>query len=410
MTIKSSPTVKGGRPLAPPGAEPSHLRILCLASSINGNISKIRLTTPLSEWVGRHGGTVHSKAFYELSPRDAFVHDIIVIQRECPAHVAQFLKLAKKYGCRIVFEIDDLLTEIPEFLAHHRLGKKQRARLEWVIRFADAISVSTARLAEKIRPHNPKIFITPNYFSPLIQRIPEVSTSPKFSADDTAINLILASSDTITLNFILPALQQLSTESPDHVRIICIGPIGQTVLSHGISCTTVDILPYERFYTFIRSVPNAVGIIPLDTSEFSSCKSAVKYFDYAASRIPTICSNTPPYSDVIENGKTGILVENTTESWGAAMQMLREKNFRDSMTSAAFRHVSANHSISENIDAWSTIFKKIFQDSPEGRFQPYTTPVGTDLLTYQYLMVRSHLRKLNRKRLHATKRLRSRNT
>jgi glycosyltransferase involved in cell wall biosynthesis len=69
----------------------------------------------------------------------------------------------------------------------------------------------------------------------------------------------------------------------------------------------------------VASLHNPIGLIPLGTSAFDQCKSAIKFYDYAAIGVPTLCSETPPYSDAVVSGQTGLLVAPSSAAWEAAI-------------------------------------------------------------------------------------------
>jgi hypothetical protein len=114
--------------------------------------------------------------------------------------------------------------------------------------------------------------------------------------DGDAVSLLVASSDSVRVDFLVPALKRVCSEFGDGVRIVAIGPPGEALQAAGVPVARIDMLPYEDFQRFISTQHNSIGLIPLDDSHFSSCKSAIKYVDYALSGIP-VRSNVPPYAD-----------------------------------------------------------------------------------------------------------------
>jgi glycosyltransferase involved in cell wall biosynthesis len=65
--------------------------------------------------------------------------------------------------------------------------------------------------------------------------------------------------------------------------------------------------------------------------------------------IPTIASNTPPYSDSIKHASTGYLVENTMDDWYKALKlMIENETLRRKIGAAAKKEVIDNWSIEKN--------------------------------------------------------------
>ena len=83
-------------------------------------------------------------------------------------------------------------------------------------------------------------------------------------------------------------------------------------------------MPRGDFIAWVRTLPNAVAVIPLEDSRFAACKSAIKWMEYAEAGIPVLCSDVRPYRDVIESGRTGWLVANEAEAWDRAIQTARQ--------------------------------------------------------------------------------------
>jgi hypothetical protein len=57
--------------------------------------------------------------------------------------VLSLIKLLKFHGKCVVFEIGDLLTDLPEFLSHHRGSPVAQASLKKAISEADLVTTST---------------------------------------------------------------------------------------------------------------------------------------------------------------------------------------------------------------------------------------------------------------------------
>ena len=149
-------------------------------------------------------------------------------------------------------------------------------------------------------------------------------------------------------------------EYGDGIKIITVGHTSKAVNSAGIISISHPILPHSDFMSLISRLENPIGLLPLDDSEFSSCKSPIKYFDYASASIPAICSNVPPYADYVVHQQTGLLVENTTEAWVNAMESLIQSTpQRQALAQAARDYVIATHLADQAGDAWETAIQTL---------------------------------------------------
>jgi hypothetical protein len=72
---------------------------------------------------------------------------------------------------------------------------------------------------------------------------------------------------------------------------------------------------YDEFSKWISKENRwHIGIAPLEDNIFNNKKSYIKFLDYSALGLLTIASKVVPYTDIIENGINGVLVDQR-ESW-----------------------------------------------------------------------------------------------
>ena len=115
---------------------------------------------------------------------------------------------------------------------------------------------------------------------------------------------------------VLPALKKLEKEYGDRIQLVVAGQTWKgihgklkNVEEHGWHG---DIRTYPLM---MRELKADIGIIPLEDTTFNRGKSSLKWLEYSALEIPTIASDVSPYKEVIDYGKTGYLVKNTTDDW-----------------------------------------------------------------------------------------------
>jgi hypothetical protein len=251
-------------------------------------------------------------------------------------------------GIRVVFDIDDLLTEIPEHLASASALRRLRPVLEHILRRVDGVTVATQRLGDRLAAYN-RCQLTPNCPAPLLA---PASSHPGAGP----VTLIMASSDSVRFDFIVPALKQLVAQFTGRLRLVTIGPPGDFLLAQGISVEALPTMDYLGFRSFIAAQSDAIGIIPLDDSVFGSCKSAIKFMDYALAGIPSVCSAVAPYSDVVRHDENGLLADNNDASWYAALaRLLSAPELRVALAARARREVQADWSLAHAADAWQAV-------------------------------------------------------
>jgi glycosyltransferase involved in cell wall biosynthesis len=324
----------------------------------------IRIKIPLNEWAEKHHGMIRYRSFNEIKVDDLHWGEVFIFQRLGTDYVYQLIEILKSHGKKVIFEIDDLLIDLPEFLKHHHMSKANLLALEKVIGSADCVSTTTQRLSEELQKLNKNVVCTPNYAT----HTHRVRQNYHYNSEEKT-NLIIASSDQVLMDFIVPALLKLQQEQGEKFNIIVIGPPGDYLENAGLKVIKQSMLPYNDFWNFIQNIVNPIAIIPLDSSLFSSCKSPIKYFDYASAGIPVICSCVPPYSDVVTSNVNGLLVENTTEDWVNKITALLDSiQMRLELISKANLYLKSNFTKEFTTHQWNQLFlglhvKRI--DNPE---------------------------------------------
>lgn len=326
------------------------IRVLCLVSAPSSTIVDIRLRNPLTRWASMFGGYLKILSIYEFDSSDLLWSDVVVFQREAGQYVLNLVEQLQSRGKKIVFEIDDFLMRLPPFLSHHseHIGNSL-PYINKLIHSADAISVSTHELKLRLEPLSENIFVTPNY-SEIIN-----VCSTQSQVKPTDVKLIIASSDRVLVDMIIEPILFLQREFG--FKVIAIGPPGDRLCAAGIKVEKYSNIGHHEFKRFVASVDNGIGVIPLDSSEFSRCKSAVKFFDYSTCGVPSICSNVLPYSAVVDNEVTGLLVDNTTEAWSFGLRaLILSHDLRGRIARAAKERVIAEHNLMCSVRSWQSLF------------------------------------------------------
>lgn len=330
--------------------------ILVLVPFFELGLASIRLLHPLNAWMRRYGGHVRVIKFADFQEHDLEGINVAILQRIASPLAIRLIRQMQQRGVKVLFDIDDLLTEMPAFLASAAAMAELKPLLERTLRIVDGITVATPRLSERLAFYN-HCHVTPNCPAPLL-------TAPvQAKEEDGCVTLLMASSDSVRFDFIAPVLKDLLNDCAFKVRLIALGPPGDYLESEGLPVERYPNMDYGAFRAFAASLPDALGVIPLDDSPFSACKSAIKFMDYALAGIPSVCSAVPPYTDVVRDGETGLLAENTVESWLKALKLAcASHELRRTLASNARREVNEQWSLNNAADAWQTVISTLAGD------------------------------------------------
>lgn len=371
------------------------MRLLALAGEITALVAQIRVVTPLQALCGQKGWTLVLRSFHDCTRADLAGADVLVVQRGLDPRAWRLQRWMRQRGGAVVYDIDDLLTELPAHISNRAAVAGQLQWLRRCLEESDALAVSTERLHRMLAETLvlPPAVVVPNHALP-----PDGRALP--AQGEGPVTLLFASTENVAVQAIFPALLALQREQPA-LQIAVVGPPGAAFEAAGLRVQRQPLMPREAFLDFARCLPNPVGVVPLESSRFAAGKSAVKWLYYAGIGVPTLCSAVSPYAEVVDAGRTGWLVNNTAEAWQSALRaVMADAPTRLRVAEAARRQVVAHHGLHLTLAAWQRVLDLAVQ---QRRARPLPPPGVTehvqDLLALMSEASLGRLRAFNRARL-----------
>ena len=261
---------------------------------------------------------------------------------------------AKKSGCKIIWEIDDLVFN-PEVYAQHpylqTCPEKERKQLLTGARLfrdflslADELIVSTEELkAEVLLLTNKPTAVVENALD--IQLIEASSHVQKKPAEADQI-LIGYGSGTLThdadLEGIASPLAELLAKYP-HTRLVLFGhlKIPLNLATFGPRIQQIPFTSADKYFLLLSKLD--ICIAPLLKSRFNEVKSNIKFLEAAALGVPCIAAASGPFKKAIKNGINGFLAD-TEDEWRNALEALISKpELRESVAASARASVFAEY-------------------------------------------------------------------
>jgi len=283
-------------------------------------------------------------------------------------------------GKKLVYDIDDNYLDVPESNPVHenfKKGKRNRAILSTSFFFADALTVSTEPLKERLERHfwdvhhiKKPIFIIPNMNDIRDWQYTPAPKDPK----RTVIGYSGSNSHQDDLLFVLPVIDKLMGKYPD-LWFELIGAIDKNKLhtyfkdftpKHLERVAMVAYTPtFWEYPEHLAKQPWDIGIAPLVDTAFTRCKSHIKWMEYSMYQIPTVASRVYPYfmeltgRKTITDGETGFLCR-TQKEWETKLEkLILDKELRKRIGKQAYEHVKKTWQYDADLvnDAFDRIFK-----------------------------------------------------
>ncbi len=204
-----------------------------------------------------------------------------------------------------------------------------------LLKRADIISVSTERLKEKMLEYNKNVIIN-------------------FNAIDSKdwIYRDIKKSDEIRIGWTGGAshYKDWLTVQDDIIKIMKEYPQVKLVIGGIMFEGVFKKIPKERieYYDWVRPEAHGfrtalmnldIAIIPLEYSQFNSNKSCIKFYEFSSLKVPTICSNVPPYSDEVP---VELLFE---DLYSKIKPFIENKNVRDKIGDIQYNWVMKNRDL-----------------------------------------------------------------
>lgn len=330
-------------------------RILLLSPKSESLLTRLRLVRPLGEFLAVHGGllSVIPAAACNLSLLDWA--DVVIAHREINILEFEFLRAARQRDIPIIYDTDDLLLQLPEW-SLHSIPLAERALMKSVLALADRVTCTTPMLKKELERYTDDVQVIPNVIIPS-QPLP-VPAKRHYSNQCT---LVLASSDAQLPEGIVPILYTL-LKMFDFLQCVVIGNIAHNFQIPSDRLRCYDTCGEEQFSQLLSGIDNGIGLLPLDDSLFSSCKSPIKFWHYTSCGIVSVASNRAPYAHYIDNDVNGMLLDDTPDAWCTGLsRLIRDHRKRQALLGNALKKWQTTASGKVAVEAWRALFAPLPQ-------------------------------------------------
>ena len=368
--LSSAVTATAGGPPRPRGA-PRPIRVAAAVAADNaGRIQAcgyVRVIQPLTHpaLADTIRLTVTSAERLASSEADLVLGQRIAVQ---DMELAERIVYAcRRRGSRLLFEIDDDLFHLPE---EHPESQAYAGRLEAAMhlaRAADVVLVSTETLRRQMQSYNAETVVLPNYLDDRLWSAPSVTR--QFTPTDVRIVYVGTMSHRKDLELLRAAFRKLDPKYRNRIRLDVVGVADGEAGAGWFQ--TMPVPPqiaasYPRFVDWIQA-QNCWdwGVAPLLDTSFNRSKSALKFLEYAALGVPSICSDMPVYRDAVRQEETGLLVGNDPDRWRDALERAADAHSWERLRQAC-PAVVAGSTIAANAQIIKRVWLSIAKGTPVG--------------------------------------------
>lgn len=307
-----------------------------------------------------------------VSFSEVFMADILVFQREfCQKGfgIEAIVQDAKRLGKVLVYEIDDLLTDMGQSGLMKRAKKFYNnitPEIKWLIKQVDFVTTSTETLKAELERLGGagKTYLVPNFVDMSIWG-GAVSPAPYVENGPFVLGYVGTPSHAGDLNMIRSSIAEVMKRH---------GP--ERVIFKGWGCMPVDfkfipgtqlvrgmVHDTRQHAKEIREARIDLALAPLKDCPFNQSKSDIKFLEYSACYTPAIFSDVGPYHNGdIKHEFTGWIIPNTHTAWvNAIEELMIAHELRNIIRHAAHDHVIKNRSFEPIVDQVSALYQFFYE-------------------------------------------------
>ena len=116
------------------------------------------------------------------------------------------------------------------------------------------------------------------------------------------------------------------------------------------------------FHMKYGSLAFDINIAPLADTRFNKCKSAIKFYEAAALKVPTLAQDSGPYHDEIIDGDTGLLFKTREEFVDKLEMLVKDSDLRAKMGQRAHDWVREHRNAEVNVVRLAEFYHSLLRD------------------------------------------------
>ncbi|MAG44712.1 hypothetical protein CL633_02380 [bacterium] len=347
------------------------MNILCINNNTGSRIWRL---TPYLDYASVQGnGVMMHNIGQDVREEELIWADVVIVQMVLERRI---IDLAHKYGCTVIYEIDDLIEKVtknhPNYINMTRISTRWRTFN--CIRKCDAIFCSNQNILERYGRYNKHPFLVPNLVN--------VNFWGKPHNPNTGRHIRIGWAGSFAhyedLKFFQPIIKRI-LQKYDNTKFIYVGMGGwkgespHAKFNYGedlFNEIPVDRREYhqgvapEFWPEKLASLQLDIGVAPVIDNEFSRAKTPIKWMEYGINKVPGVFS-TCLYGDTVKEQVDGFVASETHGFFNRLCYLIENKDFREKMGNAAYERILKDFNIINFKPIWMKEVIKILASSPK---------------------------------------------
>jgi len=290
--------------------------------------------------------------------------DVVVFTMTLDVEVFRLIHQRRQLGRPSLCEVNDYLPDVQAWNPAHASWSDRRALFcfDQLIRRCDATQVTTEALGQRLADRARRIDVMPNQ----LEELPLLRPFPAPAHPSAEGPLVIGWGGSFghreDLRAIAPALIAW-LQRQRHVRFEL---MGDPVLAEPFAA-----LASERFrFTMAGSLPHYldwlegldIGLAPLLPTAFNSCRSDVKFLEYASRSLVPVLQNLDPYHHLAGTG-AALLFDHTDGLLQHLDRLVNEPALRQSIASTAHALVSRQRRLAQHAPARLAVYRDLAEST-----------------------------------------------
>jgi len=284
--------------------------------------------------------------------------DMLVMCRNCSTKDLRILFGARKFKKKIVYEIDDNFFNISidtELGRYHRNPVRLFA-LRKIFENSDAVHVYSDSLYEIGARYNPNVKKIRSYFD--LSLVAGLTRRKHDGIVKVAYSTSRIGQDAVSVIYESALRQILEMYPYVHAHIWGVMPSRLKGLANA------KLMNYEpNYHRFIRAFYEEgfdIGLAPMFNDEFHRSKTNNKFREYGGCEVAGVYSDVPLYSECVQDGVSGLLVNNCETEWREAIERLVvDPQLRDRIRHSAREYVAKHYSFDNAVSTWRQTISEV---------------------------------------------------